>query len=245
MDWHNKTVIVTGGASGMGLEEARLFAQRGANVAVLDINGEGAAQTAREIQSGGIKTVGLKVDLTVHEEIVAAVKQVREKLGAVDVLVNNAGVFDRYLPSLETSLEQWNKFIALNLTSVFDMTNAVLPEMIERKKGNIVNIASVAGIVAGKGGAVYTATKHAVIGYTKHLTFEYARHGLRFNAVCPGTIETPLTKDLLAKIPKDPVPAKRFGTAIEVAELVVFLASDEAAFVNGAIVVADGGFTIQ
>lgn len=242
MSLQNKVVIVTGGASGMGYEEAKLFVEKGARVAIFDINGEGAEKTAAEFGNG---TIGLKADLTNPDDIKAAIEKTVATFGEIDVLVNNAGVFDKYLPSLETSRDTWNKFIALNLTSVFDMCNAVLPKMIEKKSGNIVNIASVAGIVAGKGGAAYTATKHAVIGYTKHLVSEYAKYGIRINAVCPGTIETPLTKDVLANIPKDLVPARRFGQAKEVAELVAFLADEQAGFVNGATIVADGGFTIQ
>jgi NAD(P)-dependent dehydrogenase (short-subunit alcohol dehydrogenase family) len=135
--------------------------------------------------------------------------------------------------------------LAINLTSVFEMTNAVLPSMIKRGTGSIVNIASVAGLVAGKGGAGYTASKHAVVGYTKHLASEYARYGVKINAICPGTIETPLVKDVIANIPTDLVPARRFGQVEEVAELAAFLASDESKFMNGAAVPIDGGFTVQ
>ena len=117
--------------------------------------------------------------------------------------------------------------------------------MIERGTGSNVNIASVAGLVAGKGGAAYTATKHGVIGYTKHLSSEYARYGIKINAICPGTIETPLVKDVLAGIPKDLVPTRTFGQVDQVADLAVFLASDAAKFMRGAIVPIEGGFTIQ
>ena len=179
------------------------------------------------------------------EDILNCVKVTEETFGPVDVLVNNAGVFDKYAKSLDTTLDQWNFYLSINLTSVFEFSNAVLPSMIERGTGSIVNIASIAGLVAGKGGAAYTATKHGVIGYTKHLSSEYARYGIKINAICPGTIETPLVKDVLAGIPKDLVPTRTFGQVEQVADLAIFLASDEAKFMSGAIVPIDGGYTIQ
>ena len=128
---------------------------------------------------------------------------------------------------------------------MFRLCRLVLPQMIERGSGAIVNIASIAGLVAKKGGAAYTSSKHAVIGLTKHLSSEYAKDGIKINAVCPGTIVTPLIKDVADSIPKDNVPMRRFGTPEEVAQLVEFLASDEADFMNGSIIPIDGGYTIQ
>lgn len=241
----DKVALITGAASGMGKGEALAFANEGAKVVVADLNLEGAQEVVKEIESNGGQAVAVKVDVTQTEEIKAMVQQAKEAFGQIDILVNNAGVFDKYATSLETSLEKWNFLININLTSVFQVTNEVLPEMIERKSGSIINIASVAGLVAGKGGAAYTATKHAVVGLTKHLAAEYAKYGLQINAIAPGTIETPLIKDVVASIPKDGVPARRFGQVEEVADLAVFLGSDEAKFMNGVVVPIDGGFTIQ
>jgi NAD(P)-dependent dehydrogenase (short-subunit alcohol dehydrogenase family) len=245
MRLQNKVAIITGAASGMGQGEAIRFAKEGAKVVVADLNFEGAQAVAEEIKEFGGEAFAVSVNVMETEDILNCVKETEETFGPVDVLVNNAGVFDKYAKSLDTTLDQWNFFLNVNLTSVFSFSNAVLPSMIERGTGAIVNIASVAGLVAGKGGAAYTATKHGVIGYTKHLSSEYARHGIKINAICPGTIETPLTKDVLAGIPKDLVPTRTFGQVDEVADLAVFLASDEAKFMNGAIVPIDGGFTIQ
>ncbi|MFS0782649.1 SDR family NAD(P)-dependent oxidoreductase [Bacillus sp. 1P06AnD] len=245
MRLRNKVAVITGAASGMGKGEAIRFAKEGARVVIADLNAEGAQQTVEEIKQSGGQAVAVKVDVTSTEDIQQLVAKVHEAFGQIDILVNNAGVFDKYQSSLDTPLEKWKFLLDVNLTSVFQLTNAVLPEMIERHSGSIVNIASVAGLVAGKGGAAYTASKHAVIGYTKHLSSEYAKEGIKINAICPGTIETPLTKDVLSGIPKDLVPARTFGQIEEVADLAVFLASDEAKFMNGAIVPIDGGFTIQ
>ena len=241
----DKVAIITGAASGMGHGEAIRFAQEGAKVVVADLNIEGAQQVAEEIKAAGGEAIAVAVNVMKVEDIQACVKAAEEAFGQVDILVNNAGVFDKYAKALDVTSDQWAFMLNVNLTSVFEFSKAVLPAMIERGNGAIVNIASVAGLVAGKGGAGYTASKHGVIGLTKHLSAEYARFGIKINAICPGTIETPLVKDVLAGLSKEAVPTRTFGQVEEVADLAVFLASDEAKFMSGAMVPIDGGFTIQ
>ncbi|MGJ9455409.1 SDR family NAD(P)-dependent oxidoreductase [Actinotignum sp. GS-2025e] len=238
-----KTAVITGAASGMGLTEAKLFAERGYKVALLDVNEDGLKSAVAEIKAAGGEASSFTIDLTDHDSIIATVAEVEKEFEHIDVLVNNAGVFDKYQASLDTPRERWDFLLAINLTSVFDMTNAVLPGMLKRGEGAVVNIASVAGIVAAKGGAAYTAAKHAVIGYTKHLASEYSKEGIRFNAVAPGTIVTPLVAGIVDSIPTDPVPLRRFGQPEEVAEAVFFLADGKAGFVNGTTLTVDGGFT--
>ncbi|MER2048551.1 MAG: SDR family NAD(P)-dependent oxidoreductase [Solibacillus sp.] len=245
MRLQNKVAIITGAASGMGQGEAIRFAKEGAKVVVADLNFEGAQAVAEEIKAAGGEAIAVSVNVMKTEDILNCIKVTEETFGPVDVLVNNAGVFDKYQKSLETTLDQWKFLIDINLTSIFEFCNAVLPSMIERQTGAIVNICSVAGLVAGKGGAAYTASKHGAIGYTKHLSSEYARYGIKINAICPGTIETPLVKDVLAGLSKEAVPTRTFGQVEEVADLAVFLASDEAKFMSGTAVTIDGGFTIQ
>ncbi|MGJ9623798.1 SDR family NAD(P)-dependent oxidoreductase [Actinotignum sp. GS-2025b] len=240
-----KTAVITGAASGMGLTEAKLFAERGYKVALLDVNEDGLKSAVAEIKAAGGEAASFTIDLTDHDSIIATVAEVEKEFEHIDVLVNNAGVFDKYQASLDTPRERWDFLLAINLTSVFDMTNAVLPGMLKRGEGAVVNIASVAGIVAAKGGAAYTAAKHAVIGYTKHLASEYSKEGIRFNAVAPGTIVTPLVAGIVDSIPTDPVPLRRFGQPEEVAEAVFFLADGKAGFVNGTTLTVDGGFTVQ
>lgn len=240
-----RVVVVTGGASGMGRSHALRFANDGAAVAVLDRDGDGAERVSQEIRQAGGKSLAVRVDVTVSEEIPAAIREVETQLGPIHVLVNNAGIFDQHTASLDTSRNQWDVILAVNATSVFEMTNAVLPSMIARGGGVVINVSSVAGVVAGKGGAAYTTSKHAVIGYTKHIASAYGPSGIRANAVLPGTIETPLTEGFLAEIPTAPIPLRRFGADYEVSGLVAYLASDEASFISGASVTIDGGFTIQ
>lgn len=245
MRFDDKVVLVTGAASGMGVSEAKAFAKAGAKVVVADVNAEGAKQVAKEIADEGGEAIGIGVDLTDLEQLQSMVDDVNAHYGRIDVLVNNAGVFDKYTTLLDTSDELWDMIYNINIKAVFRLTKMVLPQMIERGNGAIVNIASIAGLIANKGGAAYTSSKHAVIGLTKHLASTYAKDGIKINAICPGTIVTPLIKDVVANIPKDNVPMLRFGTPEEVADLTMFLASDEAAFMSGAIVPIDGGYTVR
>lgn len=245
MKLDQKTAIITGGASGMGRAEAEAFAAEGARVIIADLNEEMADEAASAIRSADGTALAVKTDVTDEQDLKNMVERSIAEFGQIDVLVNNAGVFDKYATSLETTSTQWDFIFAINAKSVFTLTNLVLPGMLIRGSGSIVNIASVAGLVAGKGGAAYTASKHAVIGYTKHLAATYGKNGIKINAICPGTISTPLIAASLADIPTDAIPVKRFGEADEVAELALFLASDEAKFMQGAAVPIDGGITIQ
>ena len=243
ISYEGKTVIVTGAAGGLGKAMSRLFAECGAKVAVCDIAG-GEAIT-EEINNAGGTAKYYRFDIRDREQIEKAFAEIMNDFGSIDVLVNNAGVFDKYATLLDTSDELWDLIYNINIKAVFRLTKLVLPQMIERGHGSIVNIASVAGLIANKGGAAYTSPKHAVIGLTKHLSSTYAKDGIKVNAICPGTIVTPLIKDVIANIPKYNVPMHRFGEPEEVADLALFLASDEAAFMSGAIVPIDGGFTIR
>lgn len=240
----NKVCIITGAASGMGESEAIAFAQQGAKLIIADMNLEQANQVAEKIINAGGEAFAFQVDVTQFDQLKQLVEFTLEKFGRIDVLLNNAGIFDKYTNSLDTTEELWDTMFAINVKAVFNLSNLVLPKMIEQGFGAIINIASIAGLVAQMGGASYTASKHAVIGYTKHLAAVYAKHGIKINAICPGTIRTPMTAKMLETRPTDKIPLDRFGEASEVAELAIFLASDEARFMNGSCITIDGGYTI-
>ncbi|USP42040.1 glucose 1-dehydrogenase [Acinetobacter sp. XS-4] len=240
----NKVCIITGAASGMGESEAIAFAQQGAKLMIADLNLELANQVAEKIINAGGEAFAFQVDVTQFDQLKQLVEFTLEKFGRIDVLLNNAGIFDKYTNSLDTTEELWDTMFAINVKAVFNLSNLVLPKMIEQGSGAIINIASIAGLVAQMGGASYTASKHAVIGYTKHLAAVYAKHGIKINAICPGTIRTPMTVKMLETRPTDKIPLNRFGEASEVAELAIFLASDEARFMNGSCITIDGGYTI-
>lgn len=240
----DKVTIITGAASGMGKEEALAFAKVGAIVVVADLNLKGAEAVAAEINENAGNALPICVNVTKIEELENLVQTVTEKFGRIDVLINNAGIFDKYTNSLETSEQQWDLIFDINLKAIYRLTNLVLPGMMERQSGAIVNIASIAGLVAQMGGAAYTASKHGVIGYTKHLAAIYGKDGVKINAICPGTISTPMTEEMLKTRPTDKIPLDRFGQAKEVADLAIFLASDEAKFMNGALIPIDGGYTV-
>lgn len=242
--------IVTGGASGIGRAICGRFAAEGAAVAVVDIDEAGAGATAAAIADAGGRAVAVPTDLRVPDDIAAAAARVRDEFGPVDVLVNNAGVMDALRPPLKVSLPQWELAFAVNVTAPFLLCQAVLPGMIAKQRGAIVNIASIAGLSGGRAGTAYTASKHALVGLTRSIAFTHVEDGIRCNAICPGGVATGIaTRD----DPRDPFGAQRYrlahatkprhGEPDEVAAVAVFLASDQASFVNGAILPVDAGWT--
>ncbi len=239
----DKVCIITGSASGMGEAEAKAFAQNGAKLIIADQNLEQANKVAQEICATGQEAFAFQVDVTKPKQLEDLVNYSIEKFGKIDVIVNNAGIFDKYVNSLDTSEELWDLIFDINVKSIFRLCNLVLPHMITQGSGVIINIGSIAGLVAKMGGASYTASKHAVLGYTKHLAAEYGKFGIKINAICPGTIRTPMTAKMLETRPTDKIPLDRFGEVSEVAELAVFLASNEAKFMSGACIAIDGGYT--
>ena len=250
MKLQGKTVLVTGAASGMGKAQGLLFAKEGANVIVADIDKDGLDQVVKEISSNGGQAIGVAGDISKTDDVREIVQKGVEEFGTIDVLSNTAGVLDDFTPSLETSEELWDKIFDVNLKGMFLLTNEVLPYMIEKEDGVIINISSIAGSVAGGGGAAYTSSKHAVVGYTKQLSLDYGKKGIRANSIAPGAISTGMTKDILKddspviETIKD-TPAARYGEAEEVAYLALFLASDESKFIHGADIPIDGGWLVK
>jgi 3-oxoacyl-[acyl-carrier protein] reductase len=245
----NKVVLITGAASGMGRAEARLFADEGALVAVVDRNGEGADAVAREIVDahGTGRAVAWAVDVSDAAAITRLVAAVVDRLGPVDILVNNAGVaIPAAFEGDDAAYEDaWSKTLAINLTAHERLARACLPHLRRNGDGRIVNIASTEGLGASRYNSPYVAAKHGVIGLTKALAVELGASGVTANAVCPGPIRTgmtePIPDDAKDKFARRMVPARRYGVPEEVAHMVLSLALPASSFVNGAVVIVDGG----
>lgn len=250
---HDKTVIVTGGAGGIGSATCRRFAEAGAKVAVFDMNLEAATQVADEIKSAGAQAVAFKCDITNRAEVDAAVVGTIETLGPVDVLVNNAG-WDVFKPFLKTNPDEWAKLIAINLTGALNMLHSVLPGMVERNTGRVVTVASDAARGGSSGEAVYSACKGGLVSLSKTLAREHSRHNITFNVVCPGPTDTALLADV-AEGARDPaklleafrsaIPLGRLGQPDDLAGAIVFFGSDAASFITGQVISVSGGLTMH
>lgn len=247
-EYAGKTVFVTGAASGIGKAQAIAFLENGANVYALDVNEQGLAELSRHYGEQFEYFVGSIADQEMVEQATATAL---DRFGKIDILLNTAGVLDGYAKTLETDMALWDKVMNTNVKGTYIVTNSILPHMLDRTSGVIVNIASIAGFVAGGGGAAYTASKHAIIGYTKQLDYDYCRTGIRANAIAPGAIQTPMNAEdfagdgEMAKWVAEETPAGRWARPEEVANLTLFLASQAADYIHGAVFPIDGGWTIK
>lgn len=243
----DSVAVVTGAASGMGRSMAHEFADAGAAVAVVDIDADGAAAVADAIGSAGGEAIAVDGDVTDTESVERIVDLTVDEYGTIDVLCNNAGVLDDFAPVGETTDDLWNGILDVNLTGPFYLTRAALPALRDGSgEGVVINTASVAGKVAGGGGAAYTTSKHGLIGFTKQLAHDYGPE-IRANAVCPGAVETGMTEEMIEDLEAmtADTPAGRYADPEEIATVVAFLASDDASFVHGAAVDVDGGWLVD
>jgi NAD(P)-dependent dehydrogenase (short-subunit alcohol dehydrogenase family) len=241
----NKVVIVTGGGSGIGQVTANLYAQEGAKVIVSDLNEKGGQETVASIKKAGGEASFVKTDVSNAEDCQALVKTTVNMYGRLDMAFNNAGIGGEMNPIADMSVEGWLKVINVNLNSVFYCMKYELPEMLKQGHGSIVNMSSILGQVAFANSAAYVAAKHGVIGVSRNAAIEYAKQGIRVNAVGPAFINTPLLSALDQEMKEALVtlhPIGRLGEAREVAEMVVWLSSDKASFVTGNYYAIDGGY---
>ena len=242
----NKVSLITGAAQGIGLATALKFAREGATVIVCDVKQAAVDDAVKQCQAIGAQAVGFVVDVTQREMVDATVKAVLEQFGRVDVLVNNAGITqDARLHKM--TLEQFDRVIDVNLRGVFHCTQAVADAMVAQGSGVILNASSVVGIYGNFGQTNYAATKFGVIGFTKTWSRELGPKGIRVNAVAPGFVATPILNTMPEKVVdemKNRVPLKRLGQPEDIANVYAFLASDEAAYVNGAVLEVSGGMTV-
>jgi 3-oxoacyl-[acyl-carrier protein] reductase len=247
-----KVAIVTGAASGMGRATAHLLSDEGAKVAVVDLDPARVAVVVKEITEAGGEAEGFDVDVSDRAAVKALVAGVVERFGGIDILINNAGVS---IPASagEASDDEfdaaWERTIAVNLTAQALLVRAALPYLRQHGAGRVVNIASTEGLIATAGIPAYTASKHGVIGLTKSLAVELGRSGVNVNAICPGPINTGMTSSIpdAAKetYARRRVPLRRYGEPEEVAQMTLSLVLPAASFLNGAVVVVDGGMNIR
>jgi 3-oxoacyl-[acyl-carrier protein] reductase len=246
-----QSAIVTGAASGMGRATAHLFADEGARVAVVDLGADRVRAVVEEITDAGGTATGWTIDVSDGAQIHRLVTEVAETFGGIDILVNNAGVSllgGATTPEAEFE-DGWHHTIEINLTAHARLIRAVLPHLHAHGAGRIVNIASTEGLIATGGLAAYTASKHGVIGLTKSFAVELGRTGVTVNCICPGPIRTGMTADISEDdkevYARRRVPLRRYGEPEEVAQMTLSLVLPAASFVNGAVVVVDGGMTIR
>jgi 2-hydroxycyclohexanecarboxyl-CoA dehydrogenase len=243
----SRIAIVTGAGQGIGRAIAEKLAAGGATVVVTDINEATAKETAAAIGGGA---VGIRTDVTSRESVDAMVEQVRAQFGRIDVLVNNAG-WDKAGPFVDSDPADWDRVIAINLYGVLNTSKAVLPVMAAQSGGTVVNLASDAGRVGSSGEAVYSAAKAGVIGFTKAVAREMARHQVNANCVCPGPTDTALFASIGGDNPKlrealtKAIPLRRLAQPEDLANAVAFLASDDAAYITGQTVSVSGGLTMS
>jgi NAD(P)-dependent dehydrogenase (short-subunit alcohol dehydrogenase family) len=243
-DFRDDVVLVTGGGSGIGLSCARAFAAAGAKVAIADIDADAGSRAVHAIaQDGGLASFR-KVDVADPVQAQAMVDWVIDEHGQLDIALNNAGIEGENVPLADWSTSNWQRLVEVNLNSVFYCMKAQLRHMVSRGAGNIVNTASVSGLIGGYHQTAYLAAKHGVVGLTKGAAMDYATAGIRINAICPGLIDTPFVAGLPPAF-RDRLnfatPMSRPGTAGEIADAVLWLASDASSYVTGQALSVDGG----
>lgn len=250
MKLSNRVAVVTGAASGMGKAIAELYAEEGAKVIVADLNIDGAKTVVEGIRNNGGTAIAVQANVAKLEDIENMIDTAVKEFDSLDILVNNAGIMDGFEPVGDISDERWDLIFDINTKGVMRAMRKAIPLFLKKGKGVIINVASTGGLNGAHAGAAYGASKHAVVGLTKNTAYMYANEGIRCNAIAPGGVATNIgasmkninefgfgrTKAVQAVMP-------RIGEAEEIAQAALFLASDDASFVNGSVLVADGGWT--
>jgi NAD(P)-dependent dehydrogenase (short-subunit alcohol dehydrogenase family) len=252
MSTEQKVVVITGAANGIGAASARLLHQNGYQLVISDINLEGATSLSNALNNArNSSSIAVQTDVSNHSEMELVMKKAFDHFGRIDVLVNNAGIGPKKMARVaDADLDDWDRVIAVNQSGVFYGMKYVLPFMVNQGYGNIINIASLAGQVASPNNIAYSASKFAVVGMTKTTALEYGRKNIRVNALCPGYTETELLNQLHEAKPelkeglRAAAPMNRYGKVEEIAEAVLWLASDKSSFITGQTITLDGGISL-
>jgi len=239
----NRVALMYGGTSGLGEAAARLYAKEGAKVAVAGRSKERGTQIAEEINDEGGHAIFVEVDLMETEQIKRSVEETLDAFGTIDILYNGAGILDDYENITNTDEDTFDQVIAINVKAIFTATKEVMPIFDEKGDGVVINLGSQGSKFAGVGGTSYVTSKHALVGFTKQLAYDFGPHGIKANLLAPGYIDTPMTDDVEEERLAD-IPDQRAGKADEVAKLALFLASDGSDYINGEAIYMDGGWTV-
>ena len=250
-DLKGKTSIITGAASGIGKATAIAMSELGSNIVVVDLSSEQCDETVEIIRSKGGVAVTCQADVTKEEEVELMIEKTLKTFGQLDVAFNNAGIGGSFKKTDEYSISEWNQVISVNLTGVWLCMKHQIKEMLKKERGSIINTASVAGLIGMGSAPAYTAAKHGVIGITKNAAIEYAKKGIRINAICPGLVKTAMTDYAESQLPgflektTQLEPIGRIAQPEEMANAVIWLASDSASYVTGHAMAVDGGLVAQ
>src|SRR6059058_3078281 len=251
LSFENKVALVTGAGSGMGLATAKAFAEAGASVVLADIQEEAVRAAAEQLEASGRKALALRCDVSDDGQVASMIELTVSSFGRLDAAFNNAGVMQRRADTADISGDEWDRVLAINLRGVWSCMKYELRQMLQQGSGAIVNCSSIGGVIGNPGLAAYSAAKHGVLGLTQSAALEYAARGIRINAVCPGTIKTPMVQSMIggdAKVLDKMVqgePIGRLGEPEEIAAAVLWLCSPGASFVVGHPLLVDGGYTAR
>ena len=248
----NKVAIVTGSASGIGKEIAKLFAFHRCKVIAADIHDENLNLLEKESIAENLEIATIQIDISKEIDILKMLQFAKDSFGKIDILVNNAGIMDNFESIADVDNETWDKVFKINVDAPFKTIRAIIKEFLLHQKGNIINISSIGGLNGGRAGVAYTASKHALIGLTKNTGYLFAKQGIQCNCIAPGAVETSIgltidqskiTELVKERIFSGMVLNPRMAKPIEIAQIALFLASDQSSFINGAVIVADGSWT--
>ena len=242
-----KVALVTGGSRGLGRADVFALAEAGADVVIADIVMEGAEKASQEIRATGRKSFAIHMDVTKKDEVKEGTARIKKELGSIDILVNSAAILDHLGQILEQKDELWERDLRVNLTGTYNCSKAVWPYMKKKSWGRIINMASVAGTLGGFGQASYSTTKAGIIGFTKTLALEGARHGINCNVVCPGIINSESFRLIPSEMRERLIKRTAFrkpGEPEDVANAIVFLASDKAKYITGIVLNVSGGIEL-